>query len=357
MLELAVAAGAVGGVSIGVSTVATHAGDYLAAREADAATLADPPDRLEQPQPLPRSHLPLTFVVAQDNVYGAPDAELLAPLGTSRITGMKLNRGGTSLSIRVDFATGGRASFKPEQIHPQSDPRREIAAFKIDRLLGIGHVPPAKETELPLQELLDAAEPGFRAYITSRVLDEATIRDGKLRGELSWWIPDIKLAKIGNHRVDEHDGRDIWTTYLQVGARIPPGMRDMLAQLSALILFDVLIDNADRWTGSNTEMSPDGKILYFMDNTLSFSIMKFGHEHNAGAMRRIQVFPRKLVQRLRELTLEQVQKTLETDPNSKLGPLLRPEEISAIIARRDNMLRYIDQLIERYGEDAVLAFP
>ena len=37
--------------------------------------------------------------------------------------------------------------------------------------------------------------------------------------------------------------------------------------------------------------------------------------------------------------------------------LLDPEEISAILARRDHVIGYIDRLIAQFGEDAVLAFP
>ena len=41
----------------------------------------------------------------------------------------------------------------------------------------------------------------------------------------------------------------------------------------------------------------------------------------------------------------------------RLAPLLHPQEMRAILVRRDNLLRYIDQLIEEHGEDAVLALP
>jgi hypothetical protein len=348
-----VAVGAVGGVWFGVGRVATHAGDYLATREAVAAT----PMRVLTPEPLPRAHLPVVAPIEPTTIFGAPDSELLAPLGTTRVTRVKFNHGGTSLSLRVDFANGARAAFKPEQIHPQSDPRREIAAYRIDRLLGIGHVPPAKETTIAVKDLLEAAEPGFRAYYTARLGEEATIRSGRVHGELSWWVPEIKLAKLGPFRIDVREGRDLWTAYLQIGARMPPQSRRLLEQISACILFDVLIDNADRWSGSNTVMSPDGKLLYFMDNSMSFSLAKFGHEINAGAMRRIQMFPRGLVKRMRELTYEELVATLATSSDSKLGQLINPAEIRAIIARRESMMRYIDQLIARYGEDAVLAFP
>ncbi|MBA3459168.1 MAG: hypothetical protein H0T46_04350 [Deltaproteobacteria bacterium] len=352
-LELAVAAGAIGGLWFGVGQATELAGTYLTGSEAIAATAVP---NAARPERLPRSylHVPQRPI---ENVFGAPDGELLAPLGASKVTKIKLNHGGTSLSLRVDFASGARAAFKPEQIHPQSDPRREIAAFRIDRLLGIGHVPPATTTAIPVSELLDAAEPSHRTYIATRFQDEGIIRGGVLRGELSWWIPEIKLAKLGGHRIDEREGKELWTSYLRVGARIPDEARGMVEQIAAVVLFDVLIDNPDRWSGSNTEMSPDGKTLFFMDNSMSFSIFGFGHETNLGALRRIQVFPRRLVARIRALTEDQIIDALRCSNDHGLCPLLNPTEIHAIIVRRNNLLRYIDDLIAELGEDAVLALP
>ncbi len=355
-LELAVAAGAFGGLWFGVGQATQLAGTYLGGGEAIAASAVSSGLELRTPERLPRSYL----AVAQrpiDNVYGAPDGELLAPLGASKVTRVKLNHGGTSLSLRVDFASGARAAFKPEQTHPQSDPRREIAAFRLDRLLGIGHVPPAKAASISVQELLDAAEPGYRSYIASRLDDEGIAHAEMLRGELSWWVPEIRLAKLGPYRIDEKEGRALWTAYLQAGAPIPDESRAMTEQIAAQILFDVLIDNPDRWTGSNTEMSPDGKTLFFMDNTLSFSSFTLGHEQNLGALRRIQVFPRRLVARIRALTEDEIIQAIKITDDHGLAPLLNAAEIHAIIVRRDHLLRYIDDLIEELGEHVVLALP
>lgn len=362
-LELVVAAGAVGGVFLGVSQVARLSGEYLAGSEAVAATAIPAPSvmlAVHEPVRLPRASLEIERpVVVADNVFGIPDAELLAPLGEAPPIKLKVNHGGTSLSLRLEFANGARAAFKPEQNHPQSDPRREIAAYRIDRLLGIGRVPPAKPTTITVDELLAAAEPSHRTFIGSRLRDEAIIRRGVLHGELSWWVPEIKLAKLGPYRIDEKAGKLVWTSYLQIGATIPTEVRPLVEQISALVLFDVLIDNPDRWTGSNTMMALDGQTLFFMDNTMSFSNLAFGHQSNLLAMRRIQVFPRGLVARLRALTAEQLDEALvvpEAEAH-QLSPLLRPAEIRAILVRRDNMLRFIDQLIEQHGEAAVLAIP
>ncbi|HSD88608.1 MAG TPA: hypothetical protein VLB44_13865 [Kofleriaceae bacterium] len=360
-LELAVAAGAIGGVWLGVGHALELAGEYLTEREASAAT--NPPAHMMFPSRVPAASLRVEPPAAPKTVFEATDDALLGPIAAAPVTRIKLNHGGTSLSLRVEFANGSRASFKPEQIHPQSDPRKEIAAYRIDRLLGIGHVPPAKAVKFTVAELVAAADPEVRTYTAGRIAEEGTVRrlqtgELELRGEASWWIPEIRDAWIGKFRVDESEGVAQWTSYLQIGAEIPPRYKTMVEQLATLAVFDVIVDNADRWSGSNTKCSPDQKILYFMDNALSFSVFSWGHDNNLGPLRRIQKFPRGLIQRLRGLTLEMLDTTLDdTGQDAGMGPLLEPEQVAAILARRDHVIEYVDRLIAQFGEDAVLSLP
>jgi len=349
-----VAAGAVVGAAAGVLQASRVAGDYLVAPEAAAAPPAAAP--LPLIAPLPRSELHVEpLPAAAPTVFGAPDAELLAQLGAARVTRVKMNQGGTSISLRLDFANGARAAFKPEQTFLHSDPRREIAAYRLDRLIGLGRVPPAKATAIPLADVLAvAADPAAR----ERVLAETRPRGGVLYGELSWWIPEIKYARIGRFSADEPEGRALWLSYLQLGAQIPSGLRPLVEGLAACVLFDVLTDNADRWSGNNLVTSPDDRILYIMDNTMSFTTARYGNEMSLSMLHRVQVFPRGLVHRIRALTEEQLAEALEGGAgDTRLGRLLEPQEIHAVIARRDNLLKYIDQLIAAHGEAAVLAFP
>lgn len=348
-LELAVAAGAVGGVWFGVGRAAQLADRYVAPI-ADAATLASP-------APLPRARLEVVPTARPPSVFGASDVELLAPLGAAPVTRVKTNHGGTSLSLRLDFANGARAAFKPEQIHPQSDPRREVAAYRLDRLLELGRVPPAKPAAIPLVELLAALEPGQRGIVMRRLEQEAVARGGVLYGELSWWVPEIKPARLARQPIDEREGRVLWTQYLQAGAQIPAESRALVAQISSCVVFDVLIDNADRWSGNNTVMSPDGGVLYFMDNTMSFSLARMGHENPLAALSRVQVFSRGLIRRLRALDLATLERLFVVDERERLGALLQPTEILAVLLRRDHLLRHVDSLIAALGEDTVLAFP
>ncbi|HEX4451170.1 MAG TPA: hypothetical protein VH143_09885 [Kofleriaceae bacterium] len=355
-LELVCAAGAAAGAVLAFGRGLELAGQYLGARDAAAATAGPAASAPRLPDAELRIDAPVT-----PTVFEAADAVLLAPIGATPVRDVKLNHGGTSLSLRLTFASGARAAFKPMQIHPQSDPRREIAAYRVDRLLGIGHVPPAKPGRFKLADLVAAAEGSTQAVTAQRFADESLPQNGVLAGELSWWIPEIRDATIHDeqgavHRVDELAGFATWLNYLQSGATIPDDVRPMVEQLAAVVLFDILIDNADRWTGNNTKGSVDNKTLYFMDNTLAFSTFTLGHEANLAPLRRMEVFPRGLVARLRALTYDTVARAIDIG-DDPIGPLLTPAEIRALLARRDHLIRFIDDDIADLGEKKALALP
>lgn len=359
-----VALGAVGGVAMAVSALAHGA---LGEAEAVAATAPLPrslPMRVRLRHTAPLASPPVAVAAAPvavlepmlATVFPGTDDELLAPL-TGTLKKTKVNRGGTSLSLRVELESGARAAFKPLQIHPQSDPRRELAAYRIDRMLHVGHVPPARSVVFTADELVRGAPWSTRDYVERRIDDETIAPGGLVRGVESWWIPEIIDVKLEGKRIDDLDGMALWASYLQVDSDLPPKLRGLLAQISTCVVFDVIIDNADRWSGSNAKGSPDGKTLYFMDNTLAFSSFTLGHNSNLHPLHHVQVFSRDLIGRLRTLTPENLTATLGQGDDSGLAPLLKPDEIHAILARRDHVVRYVDDLIAEFGEDAVLAFP
>jgi hypothetical protein len=354
-LELAVAVGAIGGVFVGVGYTIDLAGRYLTTHEAAAAT---PRRSAQTPSRLPTASLVVSEPVRAENVFGAPDAELLAPIAAAPLTRVKPNHGGTSLSLRVDFANGARASFKPEQVWPQSDPRREIAAYRMDRLLGIGHVPPSKPIKLTVAEVIAATDPSLRTHMTKRLAEEARPKNGELRGMAYWWIPEIRDLWLDGLEMHTAEAMQKLLGFLQIGADVPPRIKGLVDQFAMCIVFDVIIDNADRWSGSNTKVSPDRSTLYFMDNSLSFAKVTHGHDNNLKPLLRMQRFPRALIARARALTLDSIRKALALDDDSVgLGQLLSDDEMRAIIARRDHVLQHIDRLIAQFGEEAVLSVP
>jgi len=286
---------------------------------------------------------------------GHDDEPLLAPLRVGTITRVRFNRGGSSLSLRLDFDNGSRAAFKPDQIHLHSNPRREIAAYRIDRLLAIGRVPPAIGRTFRLEDLTGAVDRS-QAWATQRLRTEAIAHHGQVRGELSWWIPVLSDAYIGKSRLDQTDAIVQWRRWLRAGAQIPEDRVELCRQLSIMTVFDFLIDNTDRWTGNNARVSEDGAVLYFMDNTLSFSRSPRGHRKSHVYLERVQTFSRALIERLRRLQRAQVEAVLAVE-ETPFHPLLTEAEIDALMGRRDQILAYVDQLIATHGEEQVLVFP
>ena len=97
---------------------------------------------------LPRGELsrppnPAIFEEPGGTFLGMSDEMLLARVRTQAILGMRLNKGGSTLSFRVELADGSRAAFKPAQTDLRTIPRKEVAAYRLNRLLGLDAVPPA----------------------------------------------------------------------------------------------------------------------------------------------------------------------------------------------------------------------
>jgi hypothetical protein len=368
-LEAVVGIAVLGGAAAGAWYGLGEARDYVASlrpAEAQAASLRSgplitpleaelrPSATSQTPTPAPAP----TLAADGDGktVFPGTDEELLAPLREGPVIGTKLNRGGSSLSLRIDV-DGGRAAFKPEQTWPQSKPRRELAASRMDRFLHLGRVPPVIGRSFDVDELVAGFPPDVRRHGARRIDTEGLPRRiGQLAGSMSWWIPEIDVARIDGYDVDGDDGVVTWRRLVKVGAVIPDDKRWLAEGLSTMALFDFVIDNIDRWTGGNVRIAPGGRELFFMDNTMSFTTDRFGHRKGQLYLQRVQVFSRDLVTRLRAMTEDDIRTMMEPDR----GPfefLLTDPEIRATLARRDWAIAYIDRLISRHGEAAVLAFP
>lgn len=287
--------------------------------------------------------------------HGKPDGELLAPLRDAGIKKVKFNRGGSSVSLRIDFDNGARAAFKPVQKAPQTVPRREIAAYRINRLLGLSAVPPAIGRSFRFDDILSKIQNDSQVFVP-RLEEEVRVKKGMVHGELSWWIPVIYKARVQKYEIDTTDGIVTWKRYLSVGKDMPEEDVIMLAQISSMVLFDFIINNPDRWSGANARVSKDRIKLYFMDNTMSFGDDPDGHRKSRIYLKRSQKFSKSLVHALRTLEASDVRAVIAHDR----GPfeyLLADSEVEALMKRRDYALDYIDGLIAEHGEEAVLVFP
>ena len=282
---------------------------------------------------------------------GMSDELLLERVRTLPIVRFKLNHGGSSLSFRVEFADGSRAAWKPMQTNMQSVPRKEVAAYRLNRLLGLHAVPPAAPRAVTREELLEHLHPESLASLPRIKAETVFGPDGRTIGTASYWIPVIKDSGF-----DTPEGRRQTQAWLTQGQPIPPDQMAMAAQVSTLIVFDFLTANPDRYSGGNMKMSPDGKQLFFMDNTMSFYVDGDGYERNRDVLFKTQRFSRELYQALDSVTVSNMQRALAEELGTPYE-ILTPAEIAAVVSRRGVVQRYIASLIAQHGEANVLFFP
>jgi hypothetical protein len=337
--------GAVGAVGFGLVQGAARVSAGLAVAQG-ARTLRATMELPLEPAPLEPARVDIASDAA-GTFLGMKDELLLERMRTAEVVQAKLNKGGSSISFRLDFSDGSRAAFKPEQTNPQTVPRKEIAAYRINRQLGFNFVPPATARTLHRDDLVGKLPPEA-AFFANRIDAETLFDDeGFTRGEVSYWIPVV----VDSH-LDTLDNVLTWWRWMTVGEEIPPDKVELMAQLSSLLLFDLVTNNSDRFSGGNLLSSRDGRVLYWMDNTFGFQVEPEGHVRCRNYLQRCQKFSRKMVDALRHLDATALRRALEPEPG-----VLSLAEQASVIARRDVGLKYVDGLVQQFGEDKVLVFP
>ncbi|HEY0710790.1 MAG TPA: hypothetical protein VGG33_28555 [Polyangia bacterium] len=281
---------------------------------------------------------------------GMADDLLLARLRSAAVTRSKANRGGSSLSFRLDFNDGSRAAFKPAQTNLQTIPRKEVAAYRICRLLGLSAVPPATLRAVTRDELFANLHPESQPLLPRLRAETLFTPQDTTLGALSYWIPEIKDAGW-----DTPEGMKRTAEWLRIGVPLGLDDRKAAAQLSNLIVFDFLTANPDRYSGGNIKTSPDGERVYFMDNTMAFFLQPEGHGRNRSWLERTQRFSRTLVAALARITIARLERVL--GPDAAGQEILTSSEIRAVVARREVLQRHVAGLVAAHGESNVLVFP
>jgi hypothetical protein len=282
---------------------------------------------------------------------GMSDEMLLQRVRTQPILGMRLNKGGATLSFRVEFADGSRAAFKPAQTDLRTIPRKEVAAYRLNRLLGLDAVPPAAPRMVSREEIFSHLHPDSLTALPRIQAETVFNPTGRTAGVVMYWVPGIKDSEL-----DTPEGIHQSMQWLTQGQPIPVDKRALAAQLSQLVVFDFLTSNPDRYSGGNMKTSADGSRLLFMDNTMSFFIEPDGNEKTRSLLRRTQRFSRQLYQALDRVTEPALERILaQASPDEY--QILTASEIRAVVARRDLVRRHIDGLVASYGTRNVLVFP
>jgi hypothetical protein len=345
LLELLFAGGGLlgAGIAVGWGSSAVFTWVDGRARAAYAGSLPSREELFSAPEPA-------IAVEPAGSFLGMSDELLLERVRRSPIVRVKLNKGGTSLSFRVDLADGSRAAFKPAQTNLQTVPRKEVAAYRLNRLLGLNAVPPCVPRAVSREDIFTKLHPESQGALPR--IQAETIFDplGKTPGVFSYWIPVIKDSGL-----DTPEGIEQTTSWLSQGNPVPPEKRSMAIQVSNLVVFDFLTSNPDRYSGGNMMMSPDGSQLFYMDNTLAFFPDPDGLPKTRTALRRSQRFSRHLYDSLGRVTVPDLERLLRQDTEEQ--EILTPAEIRGVVARREAVQHYIDELATEYGQKNVLVFP
>ncbi|MFO0711990.1 MAG: hypothetical protein U0353_19230 [Sandaracinus sp.] len=327
----------------------------------------------------------------------AEDDEAVERLRTAEIVGIERGRGGRSVAFRVTFADGTRGYFKPEQTFSGTHWFAEIAAFHLDRLLGLNRTAPSTGRTLPWASL----EP---LLATDAHADEVIVpADGMVRGVMIAWI-DERLVPIEPPedwdralRIEDWEGPypfvapGLLRRAIEARARagdggldggvdaaldggLDPGLEGGLdpvdaseetndaaawdvearaAELSTLIVFDFLTHNADRWGGGYTNVRTRGEAgpIVYLDNAAGFSRRRARLSTLDVRLAYVQRFERGFVRRLRRLDVEDLRARLATDP---LAPILEDEQLEHLAQRRDAVLTHVDALTDALGAERVL---
>jgi len=282
---------------------------------------------------------------------GMSDNLLIERMRSQAIAKMKLNKGGSSLSFRVDFADGSRAAFKPAQTNLQTIPRKEVAAYRISRLLGLDAVAPAIPRMVSRDEFFSHLHPDSLAHLPRLRAETIFNPTGKTAGVMMYWIPVIKDPGL-----DTPEGISRSTQWLSQSQPIPNDVRALAAQLSELAVFDFLIANPDRYSGGNLLTNEDASRILFMDNTMSFFIDPQAWEKPRQVLHRTQRYSQRLFDALDRITQAGLTHVL-TQAGEGNFEILTPAEIRSVLVRRDYVRSYIGQLIAAYGQPRVLCFP
>ena len=184
--------------------------------------------------------------------------------------------------------------------------RYEIAAYLLDKLLGLGMVPPTVE----------------RRYHGDR-------------GSLQLWVPDSMTLKTKL-------ARNIKTPLIKVFNW------NRMTYLQRA--WDNLIANEDRHT-NQILVTPDFRMV-LIDHSRSFRTGKkftrdliYTERHREGP-KLMSELPRAFVEKLRGLTAEGVK--------AVVGEYIKDDEVQAMLARRDLILAEVERLVKKEGEANVL---
>lgn len=373
--------------SLGASIPALLVVALGAAGCADQGVLAQPRQPQQQPQPQQRQPQPQPRTDAgpppaagEPGFFGMPDGPIVARMTNGTIGTVERGRGGRSVGFKITLADGTKGYYKPEQTFSAAHWYAEIAAFHLDRELGLGRVPPVVGRRFEWSAL--------RRYIAgdARASEVIVGDDGFVRGCFVWWVPEPRLlpwrSGSGWERwvrmqgaggsispfqrarvyVEQQDARraalDGGVAALPDGGSAARRMRnngaapdipERPAELSDMILFDYLTNNNDRWGGGNANVLTRGRPgpIVFLDNAAGFLPRQTRNGIMDARLHVVQRFRRRTVDAIRAFDVQRYTRRLAGD---QLSPILTPEQLTDLETRRRVLLEHVADMQRRFGD-------
>lgn len=321
------------------------------------------------PTPAPEAAPEVTPV---GGFLGKPEEEQREALRSGELQSAKKGTGGRTLAFKLALSTGVQGYYKPEQKLSSANWYAEVAAYYLDRALGLGRVPPVVSRRIPWSALEPAAVDDARA--SSVVVG----KDGTVRGALILWLnerlqpavtppgwenwirsepwnaynvtPYQRAAAYGEalRQLRHREKRGQWSELLK---REPPApLRAQLpAELSDMIIFDFLTLNYDRFGGDNVNILTLGERgpLIFLDNGDAFSPGPARRSVLDGRLAPLSKFRRRTIDALRALDIGKLKATMAADP---LAPLLDAKMWHGLEVRRQAVLEHVARAHKQYGD-------
>jgi hypothetical protein len=227
-------------------------------------------------------------------------------LNAKIVSSRKLGKGVTK--SRVATMTDGRvthdAHIQDVNVERHADRnfkdlyRYNIAAYRLARLLGIDNVPVSIE----------------------RKVDD-------IPAAVTWWVDDVLMDEEERALRDKNKTGPGWPR------------ATIISYFQTMRVFDELIGNADRNAG-NQLWTRDGR-LWLIDHTRAFRL-----QHRLKKPQNLERCNRALWEALKGLTMESIGAAVERT--------LTKDEIRAVIARRNLVVKLFDEKIAARGEAAIL---
>jgi hypothetical protein len=172
--------------------------------------------------------------------------------------------GHTSVVLKLRLEGGLVAAWKPDTRRGRGRYRGEVAARRLATALGLEeNVPEALLRGFTLDELRPGLTPEAARLLEAEALPG---RDGRVPGALIPWIAGLRFPPL-----DREPALSRWQRQLAEHDRdVSPEGLARLAELSALVVFDTLSGNWDRWSGGNLGEHPVTGHLLFIDNDGAF---------------------------------------------------------------------------------------